>query len=71
MDPYKKMYSTLFNAVTDILTLLETTPSLSIEQVSARLKQAQIRTEELYLEGENPEKPTCRIGQKSGSFFHL
>lgn len=71
MEPYKKMYTTLFNAVTDILTLLETTPSLSTEQVAARLQQAQMETEELYLEGETTEKPACRIGQKGSFFFHL
>lgn len=65
------MYTTLFNAVTDILTLLlETTPSPSTEQVAARLQQAQMETEELYLEGETTEKPAC-LGQKGSFFFHL
>ena len=40
-----KMYSRLFNTITDILPLIENT------KVSDTLKQAQIDTEEMYIEG--------------------
>jgi hypothetical protein len=50
MNPYQKMYTTLFNAVTDLIDLLESTSSLSPTETIHFLQQAQIKTEELYLE---------------------
>ena len=35
------MYTTLFNSITDILNLMDTTPSLTVEQITELLKQAQ------------------------------
>ena len=50
MNPYQKMYAKLFNAVTDLIDLLESTPSLSQTEAIHLLQQAQIKTEELYIE---------------------
>lgn len=47
--PYQKMYSTLFNAITDALWLLENKNSA---EAIALLKQAQQSTEEQYIEAE-------------------
>ena len=44
--PYKKMYTTLFNAVTDALRLMEKGNSA---EAIALLKQAQQSTEEQYI----------------------
>ena len=44
--PYQKMYTTLFNAVTDALQLLEKGNSAG---ATALLKQAQQSTEEQYI----------------------
>ncbi|MBQ8183386.1 MAG: hypothetical protein IJ025_05750 [Clostridia bacterium] len=41
-----KMYSKLFNTITDVLPLIENT------KVSETLKQAQIDTEEMYISKE-------------------
>ena len=41
---YWKMYSNLFNTITDVLPLIENTQAAEI------LKQAQIDTEEMYIE---------------------
>ena len=48
-NPYQKMYSTLFNAITDALWLLENKNS---SEAIALLKQAQQSTEEQYIEAE-------------------
>ena len=40
-----KMYSKLFNTITDVLPLIENTKATEI------LKQAQIDTEEMYIDG--------------------
>ena len=50
MDPYQKMYTTLFNSITDILNLMDTTPSLTVEQITELLKQAQTQTEAIYIQ---------------------
>ena len=41
---YWKMYSKLFNAITDVLPLIENT------KASETLKQAQIESEKMYIE---------------------
>ena len=48
-NPYQKMYSPLFNAITDALWLLENKNSA---EAIALLKQAQQSTEEQYIEAE-------------------
>lgn len=45
---YKKMYLTLFNAITDALELMEKGSSAGAADV---LKRAQQSTEEIYMEG--------------------
>ena len=50
MDPYQKMYTTLFNSITDILNLMDTTPYLTVEQITELLKQAQAQTEAIYIQ---------------------
>ena len=50
MAPYKKMYLRLFNYVTDALRELE---KGEIEKACEILKQAQIETEDLYVNGED------------------
>ena len=47
---YKKMYTTLFNAVTDALELLE---DRQFEAAHLKLIAAQRETEELYISSEN------------------
>lgn len=47
--PYKKMYMTLFHAITDALELLEEDHRIA---AVGRLKQAQQEAEELYLSQE-------------------
>lgn len=47
--PYQKMYTTLFNAITDALQLMEKGNSA---EAAALLKQAQQSTEEHYIEAE-------------------
>lgn len=44
--PYKKMYATLFNAITDALELLE---DGNLPEAKALLERAQQATEELYI----------------------
>lgn len=44
--PYQKMYTTLFNAITDALNLLD---EGDLTGAKALLKQAQCTTEELYM----------------------
>lgn len=44
---YWKMYSELFNTITDVLPLIENT------RVAGILKQAQIDTEEMYISFED------------------
>lgn len=44
--PYQKMYTTLFNAITDALRLMEKGNSAG---AAALLKRAQQSTEELYI----------------------
>ena len=44
--PYKKMYATLFNAITDALELLE---NGDLPEAKAALERAQQATEELYI----------------------
>ena len=53
-NPYQKMYSTLFNAITDALWLLENKNSA---EAIALLKQAQQSTEEQYIEAEGGAPP--------------
>ena len=47
--PYQKMYTTLFNAITDALRLMEKGDSA---EATALLKQAQQSTEEQYINAE-------------------
>ena len=53
MDMYKKMYCVLFNAISDVLEELD---ELNIGLAKKKLKEAQQRTEEIYMihGGENP-----------------
>ena len=55
--PYKKMYHTLFNAITDALRLLEKGNSA---EAIALLKQAQQSTEEQYIEAAEEEPRPLR-----------
>ena len=48
MPPYDKMYYCLFNAITDALQLLHSSPL----QAAQILRQAQQKAEELYLSAE-------------------
>ena len=50
MADYKKMYLTLFNAIT---TAIEQARSLQVDRAVETLIQGQQETEELYLEGED------------------
>lgn len=52
--PYQKMYTTLFNAITDALRMLEKGNSAG---AVALLKQAQQSTEEQYIEAGEQEPP--------------
>ena len=52
--PYQKMYTTLFNAITDALPLLEKGSSA---EAIALLKQAQQSTEEQYINAEEEPPP--------------
>ena len=52
--PYQKMYTTLFNAVTDALRLLEKGNSAG---AAALLKQAQQSTEEQYINAGESSSP--------------
>lgn len=47
--PYQKMYTKLFNAITDALSLLE---DGDLPEAKAVLKRAQQATEELYISGQ-------------------
>lgn len=47
--PYQKMYTTLFNAFTTALELME---GGNVWQAKAVLMEAQKKTEEMYIEGE-------------------
>lgn len=49
MPPYDKMYCLLFNAISDALPLILTSPL----QAWQHLKQAQQKTEELFLAEDN------------------
>ena len=49
MPPYDKMYSRLFNAITDALPLIQCDPQLA----QHILRQAQQETEDLYITEEN------------------
>lgn len=53
MHEYKKMYYTLFNAITDALRLMETS---QYADAAVCLTAAQIQTEEMFLTAEG--KPT-------------
>ena len=55
---YRKMYSRLFNRVTDVIAVLETEGETEAKQ---RLIQAQLETEELYLSSEE-EKGIDSVG---------
>lgn len=46
--PYQKMYTALFNAITDALRLMDTNDTAKAIEL---LKCAQQRTEELYISG--------------------
>ena len=48
-SPYQKMYTTLFNAITDALRLMEKGNSAG---AAALLRQAQQSTEEQYINAE-------------------
>jgi len=49
---YKKMYSVLFNAITDAMRELQRGyPDLAYE----RLRAAQLKTEEMYIEADGEE----------------
>ena len=50
MPDYQKLYTLLFNAVTDALADLE---QLNIGTAKVRLMAAQQQAEELYIEGED------------------
>ena len=52
--PYQKMYTTLFNAITDALRLLEKGNSA---EAAALLKRAQQSTEELYINAGESSSP--------------
>ena len=47
MQFYEKMYYTLFNGITDALRLME---QEGYEEAAALLKEAQCKTEEMYIE---------------------
>lgn len=61
MPEYQKMYSILFNAISDVLKELD---ELNIGLAKERLKEAQSRTEELYMsqdeEGPSREEEPSR-----------
>lgn len=46
---YKKMYYTLFNAITDAMQQME---RQELQQAIMTLEQAQHKTEEMFMEGE-------------------
>ena len=50
---YRKMYYTLFNAITDALELME---QGEVEKAKRLLEEAQQASEELYMEGEGDEE---------------
>lgn len=55
MEPYQKMYLTLFDATEDVLELLDADPaafreSLLRARIRARLTQAQQLCEDIYVE---------------------
>lgn len=50
---YRKMYYTLFNAITDALELME---QGEVEKAKRLLEEAQQASEELYMEGEGEEE---------------
>ena len=52
MEIYKKMYYRLFNAITDALAALE---QQNFGTAAEILRQAQIDSEELYLDAEDDE----------------
>lgn len=54
MEPYQKMYVTLFNAITDALELMENENSAD---AIALLKRAQQSTEEQYIEAGEENTP--------------
>ena len=56
--PYRKMYCTLFNAVTDALWFMENGSSA---EAIALLKQAQQSTEDQYLNAEEEEPHLSKL----------
>ena len=53
MADYKRMYFTLFNNVTDAISLLEQTGDIKLKKVSDAieiLKDAQIECEDIYID---------------------
>ena len=53
MEPYRKMYLCLFNAITDALRELEKENLLSARSI---LQFAQQQTEEMFISAENTEQ---------------
>ena len=53
--PYERMYKILFNAITDAL---DTIPNGRAREI---LKQAQLETEELYVEGSQENTPSKEV----------
>lgn len=53
MEPYKEMYFTLFNAVTDAIVRLE---SRQYDLALWTLEQAQQKSEERYINAEESER---------------
>ena len=55
---YQKMYTTLFNAVTDALELME---GRKFEAARLKLMAAQRKTEEIYISAGNKTLPETRL----------
>ena len=58
MADYKKMYTTLFNAITDALRLMEDEKFVDAAVV---LATAQLRTEEMYMEERMVRMPNTEV----------
>ena len=61
MDLYQKMYTTLFNRVTDALKEIE---GLNFGNAAEILKEAQKKTEEMYVEADG-KKENAEAEKKS------
>ena len=53
MNPYKRLYYLLFNAITDALNVLN---AGRFDSCAAILKQAQVMAEEIYISSDLPDE---------------